>query len=566
MKLSFVLPFVAAAFCSATIASPSRAANDKAPGADDAAATHLARLNKKALAQLQSRQFDAAKETLLEALVLGKESGLAQSPSMVRTYVELAALYLGAEKSRDKAVNQLLMALTIDRDFVLPKDLESPSLKSAYLMARRQAGAAQAGAMEGAQARPAAKPSEPPAAAVATEETAAASANQEPTTVTRRGRGGHAITVAVADPDPPARVPAPLFCPLPFEIPPGEPMIVRCLTQKQPKKSTAVLHYRAEGAASEEFVVVPMSRSPKGWLQATIPGDAIKSKSLAYYIQARVSDQILTLGRPDAPSSFLVKEGADASFDPDRENILDRLNLATADEEDTFHYHRRQAGAIWFSLAGGSGAAYHGTEAVDTGDRASDGTPIRSLAGFTGAGLLQTELEVGYQWTKRLSVSLMGRYQVAPSNSSGYTGTAIRTQALAGYLRARYAFLTLGNFQAHGSAGLGGGTNFLVVVGKQCDADNPTATCRLTHSDTLHGGPLGVLVGLGAAYHVSRNIAIVVDVNEIGTLPKFMALTEVNLGLAFAFGTETNSAATDDGVVSDKPSDADVSSAPPGSP
>jgi hypothetical protein len=294
-------------------------------------------------------------------------------------------------------------------------------------------------------------------------------------------------------------------------------------------------------------------------LQATIPADAIKSRSIAYYIEARVpggdGDQILTLGRPDAPSSFLVKEGANASFDPDRENILDTLNLTTADEEDTFHYHRRPAGVIWFSLAGGSGGAYHGTEAVDTGGRAADGTPIRSLAGFTGAGLLQTELEVGYQWTKRTSISLMGRYQVAPSNSSGYTGPAIRTQALAGYVRARHAFLTLGNFQAHGSAGLGGGTHFLVVVAKQCDADNPSATCRLTHSDTLHGGPVGVLVGVGAAYHLSRSIALVVDVNEIGTLPKFMALTEVNLGLAFAFGPERKSAAVDEGVVSDQPSE-----------
>ena len=76
---------------------------------------------------------------------------------------------------------------------------------------------------------------------------------------------------------------------------------------------------------------------------------------------------------------------------------------------------------------------------------------------------------------------------------------------------------------------------------------------------------MGVLLGLGATYHLSRNFAVFIDINEIATLPKFMALTEFNLGFAFAYGLETAPAPTaDDGVVSEKPmeSSEDSSTAP----
>jgi hypothetical protein len=68
---------------------------------------------------------------------------------------------------------------------------------------------------------------------------------------------------------------------------------------------------------------------------------------------------------------------------------------------------------------------------------------------------------------------------------------------------------------------------------------------------------VGVLLGLGATYHLSRNVAVFVDVNEIATLPKFMALTEVNLGFTVAFGREKAAApADDDGVISEKAAEA----------
>jgi hypothetical protein len=51
----------------------------------------------------------------------------------------------------------------------------------------------------------------------------------------------------------------------------------------------------------------------------------------------------------------------------------------------------------------------------------------------------------------------------------------------------------------------------------------------------LHGGAVGVLAGLGATYHLTPNVAVFLDVKEIITFRTILALTEVNLGVAFAF-------------------------------
>jgi opacity protein-like surface antigen len=381
-------------------------------------------------------------------------------------------------------------------------------------------------------------------------------ANSKTTTVTKHGRGGRKVEVVVADPDVPARVPAPLYCPLPFEIPPGEDLIVRCLTQKQQKKSTATLFYRSEDTKSEDFVSAVMVRNAKGWLQARVPGDAIKGKSLGYYIEAHIpgSGETMSLGRADAPNAFLIKEGADASNLSEKENILDTLNVKIAEDNDSRLYHRREVGALWLSFAGGTGAAYHARENLDSGATDPQGNVLRSLAGFTPAGQFQAELELGYQLNKDLSLSVMGRYQHAAADSLGYASRPILTSARAAYLRARYAFLTAGNFQAYGSAGAGGGNNFLVIINKQCDATQPG--CRLSHSDTLHGGPIGVLLGVGAIYHLSRNFGVFIDVNEVLTLPKFMALTEVNLGLAIAYKLQKSAPPSEDGVI-EKPAESE---------
>ena len=61
---------------------------------DKAAIDKLVQMNKKALEDYDTLEWDAAKRALLEALVAGKKAGLDNHPIMARTYVHLGAVYI----------------------------------------------------------------------------------------------------------------------------------------------------------------------------------------------------------------------------------------------------------------------------------------------------------------------------------------------------------------------------------------------------------------------------------------------------------------------------------------
>jgi hypothetical protein len=204
-------------------------------------------------------------------------------------------------------------------------------------------------------------------------------------------------------------------------------------------------------------------------------------------------------------------------------------------EPPTVPHNRRKPLTVWLAVGAGTGGVYHGLQAVDTRTRSdATGVAVPVAAGFSRASMLQIEPELGVQVTERFALAVFLRYQYAPKDDNGWTPkadeNAIRTSAVAGFLRAEFSFLNLGNFRSYLTAGAGLGTSFLAVVGKDCD---PTS-CPLNHTDTLHGGMLGVLGGLGAAYHLTSNLSVFFDVKEIVTFRTVLALTEFNLGLAVA--------------------------------
>jgi hypothetical protein len=197
--------------------------------------------------------------------------------------------------------------------------------------------------------------------------------------------------------------------------------------------------------------------------------------------------------------------------------------------------NRRKPLTLWLALGGGTGGAYHGRQAVDSRTRApTTGVAVPVAAGFSPAGLLQLEPELGVQLSERFAVAVLLRYQYAPKDDDDWSPSTgeneVLTSAFAAFLRAEFSFLNLGNFRSYLTAGAGVGTSFLAVVGKDCDL----TSCPLSHSDTLHGGMLGVLGGLGAAYHFTSNVSAFFDVKEIVTFRTILALTELNVGLAVA--------------------------------
>jgi uncharacterized protein (DUF885 family) len=73
---------------------------------DQAAIDKLVQMNKKALDDFDTLDFDAAKRKLLDALVAGKKAGLENHPVMGRTYIHLGAVYITGFHDRQKGLQR----------------------------------------------------------------------------------------------------------------------------------------------------------------------------------------------------------------------------------------------------------------------------------------------------------------------------------------------------------------------------------------------------------------------------------------------------------------------------
>jgi hypothetical protein len=530
-RLSGILAALVAVVPLAAIGAPA----GQPAAVSEAGVDRMIDLNRKAYADIRDQHFQAAKYRLTEALVISETEGLENDEMTARTYVHIAVVYLTGLKNREEALHQFMLALRINPNIAITPGLESPALKSAYLQAREQMDL---------------PPNPDPTARLLRETSSDTSSNPQPEPApakveanSKPGDANGANSAAwTKDPDLPARVPSPLYCHLPFDTPPGQDVVVRCLTQRQQRKSTATFHYRPHGTDGE-YVGLPMERSPKGWLMLVVPGRAVQGKALSYYIKAEIpgSTKALYLGHPEAPNDLIIRkpplpDGAeDATEEP--EAIAQPAHGRSPDGAESVRPSRvRAPGSFWIALGCGTGSAYHRRETVDSNAVVpSTTTPVNVRSGFSPAALFQLEPELGYQVSRRFALSLMVRYQYAPKDTGQFPPTAgehaIPTAAFAGFLRSQFAFLSRGGFQAYASGGAGLGTSFLATIDKRCAT---AATCSLEHSDTLHGGPLGLTAGLGAIYHLVPGFGIFLEVKEIATLPKFMALTEIGVGLAFA--------------------------------
>jgi opacity protein-like surface antigen len=472
-------------------------------------------LNRRAFGDIQNQRFQAAKYWLTEALVISETAALENDEMTARTYVHLAAVFLTGFEDRVEAIRYFTLALKINPNITISAGLETPALKSAYLEAREDMGLPPAPDPTAAETAPASKSAAAPPPAV-----------PPPLPPVPLPETGY------PDPDPPARVPAPLSCLVPFEILAGQDLLVRCLTQRQQKHASAQLYFRVEGTTAK-YAELPMAHTPKGWLVAVIPGPQIRGRSLSYFVKAQLpgSAEMLYNGYPEAPNALLIKaplaadEAATTTAGPVSESAAGQGSIS----------HRRPVGTVWFALGGGTGTVYHGREVVDTRSRAPGTTDlVHARAGFSGATLLHIEPELGYQITPRLSLSLLLRYQHAPPEGVRFVPeegqNGILTSAFAGFARAQISLPGRGRLQPYASVGAGGGRSFLAVIGRRC----PPGQCALDHSDTLHGGPVGLTAGLGVVYRFSPRFGLVLDVKEIMTVPKVMALTEFSLGFEIA--------------------------------
>jgi hypothetical protein len=499
-------------------------------------------LNKRAFADIQSQHFQAAKYWLDEALVISETAGLENGEVSARTYVHLAAVALGGLKDRGEALRYLDFALKINPNIALTPGLEIAGLRSAYLQAREQAGLPPTPDPTAANFDPslpgttsAADQARDEASIEENAEADAAAAIAALAVAQPSVRAAYASAL-VQEPDLPARVPVPVYCMLPLDLLPEQDLIVRCVTQKQPRKSTASFHYRPDGK-DVPFAELPMDRSPKGWLVAVLPATALEGNRLSYYITAQLPNvqQTFYLAYPEAPRALAVRSDLIVGGTGVHASAAEPGPRAQDGDSGERGLHRRPVDSLSFAIGVGSGVVYHGRSTVDSNARIQ-GTEVPATVkeGFSPAGIVQIEPELGYQVTRRLSVSLMGRYQYAPADGKisrpGKDEKETVTSAFALFLQARLSSVTIGNFQTYATGAAGFGRSFLAVIDRDCEE----GSCSLEHSDTLHGSDAALAAGLGVFYHLSPQLSVFAEAREIATLPTFMALTEINLGVAVA--------------------------------
>jgi len=121
---------------------------------DQATIDRLVQLNKKAMDDYDTADFDAAKKSLLDAEKGGKRAGLENHPVMARTYIHLGAVYLLGFKDKAKAQHYFEKALDIQADIKLDRNLTSATVKDAFaaVVAKRGGDAGGGAADDGAAA------------------------------------------------------------------------------------------------------------------------------------------------------------------------------------------------------------------------------------------------------------------------------------------------------------------------------------------------------------------------------------------------------------------------------
>jgi hypothetical protein len=518
---------------------------------DQAAVDKLVQMNKKALDDYDTLDWDAAKRILLDALVAGKKAGLDNHPVMGRTYIHLGAIYITGFHNRDKGMQSFARALEIDPSIQLSKGIETAEVTAAFAEAQRNArggGASSGGG--GDDDNPPPPPKKKRRGPIMEGDDASSDDQPKPR---KRHRSGD------DEPDLPAHIGA-LDCPEPDEAIIDKPLTVRCALAPNLPVASVYLMYRAPD--KETYNEVLMTKTPKGWLQAKIPKKAVTGKSIQFYFEGRnaAGKPVVANGGADSPNIALVveeeakgeaseagtgQEPEENPLDDPEENQRRHIHLGHADKEreglDTRYGKRKW----WIGIGIGSGYGYakgNGFEAVNKSTEMicaptmPSCVPFRSLQsafvpGLAFAGLGQLEPEFGYAFNPGMALAVTGRLQYTgiPSKYSEFAA-----RGAIGVL-AKLLFYTKQSQLRFYFGPLAGGGNFRFVGYPDAGATNAFSDFK----DTIDAGPLLVGALFGVYYEASKTVSLVGELNEIVGLPTIGAVTDINVGLQFNLYSST---------------------------
>jgi hypothetical protein len=523
--------------CAGAVALPARTALAQ----DQAAIDKLVQMNKKALDDFDTLDFDAAKRKLLDALQVGRKAGLDTHPVMGRTYIHLGALYITGFHDRQKGLQNFARALEIDPSIQLSKGIETPEVSSAFAEAQRNArsGAASGGGGDESAPAPKKKRRGP---IMEGDDSAASEDRPRP----KKRKSGD------EEPDLPAHINA-LDCPTPDEAIIDKPLVTRCAVAANLPVASVYLMYRAPD--KQDYNEVLMTKTPKGWLQAKIPKKAVTGKSIQFYFEGRnaAGKPVVANGGADSPNIVLVVEeeaageASKAETGEEDENPLEenegdqrpKLRLGRRDTSreglDTRYGKRKW----WIGIGVGSGYGFakgHGFEAVNKSTEmippsqpCSDTNPgfhcLQFQQGLAFAGLGQLVPEFGYALTPNVALSLEGRLQYTgiPSKYSDFAA-----KGAIGVLAKLMFYTKQSQLRFFGTVIAGGG-NYRFVGYPDAGSNNGYADFK----DTVIAGPILLGAGAGLYYEATHAVSLVIELHELAGLPAFGLVTDLNLSLQF---------------------------------
>jgi hypothetical protein len=509
---------------------------------DQAVVDKIVAMNKKALDDYDTLEWDSAKRTLLEALVAGKKAGLDNHPVMARTYVHLGCVYITGLKDKQKGLQSFARAIEIDPTIRIERTMTDPDLEAAFAEAAKQARP-----RGGAAAAPPPSPPPPPPSEEAPPKRKGPVMEDE-NAPKRKGpvMEGEAPPAALTykatlgdgdnEPDLPMHINA-LDCPTPDEVPPEKSIKLRCAAASNLNLASVVLKYRLPG--SEEFGSVDMERTPKGWWQGKLPKKAVTGKSVQLYFEGRnaAGKPVVSNGRADSPNLILIREEAVAREVEEETGVakqaIDREEnpLAATDEPtgprlylgkvdkskiglDTRYGNRKW----WIGIGVGTGYGYAKGNGLET--RPDLQKFYKAGAGWAGLGHLAPE--IGLQITPDIAVSIEGRNQWIPQSGKYAKFTASGAQSVLGRL---LVYSKQSRLRFYGDVMAGGGEGFRFVL--YPDRSRPE------YKDTVRGGPGLAGAGVGLYYEISPGTSFVTELNGLVGFPIFSAVADLNVALQF---------------------------------
>jgi hypothetical protein len=532
-RISYALAIAVASFAGNALAQ------------DQAAIEKLVQMNKKALDDYDTLEWESAKKTLLDALMAGKKAGLDNHPVMARTYVHLGAVYITGFRNRDKAIQSFSRALEIDPAIQLSRGIATQEVNDAFSEAKRARGGGGTGT-GGEQPPPPPKKNGRKGPVMESDEKPASPPppkKKQPSTLSTSEEDEE------EERDLPVKFKAALDCPNQDEAIIDRPAVLRCAVSPNLPVSVAKMYLMYLEPKKEKYTELQMTKTPKGWWKGKIPKKTVTGTSVSYYFEGRDASgkPVVRNGEESSPNHLLVMEEAayiklkEREFGKDVENPLD---VKTGEVGENLLGHRREDIGTnvnfgnrkwWIGLGAGTGFGYakgKGLEAVNRSTDAFHNLAAEFVPGGAFAGLLHLAPEVGYQISPNVAISVEGRFQYIPQPAQ-YSRFAA-TGALSGLVKIM-RYTKQAQIRFFGTAIAGGGEGFRFTVYPVDPGLHPELSQVQDFKDTVLGGPIIAGAGVGMYYEATKRMAVVLEAHGLAGFPTFSFVADGNLALQINF-------------------------------